>query len=94
VLEQARAKLRQEYIESGKSRLYERVGMTDGRSESTIPYAVSAQELGMTVSALKSAASRMRVRYGELVREEVAHTVSSPGEIPGELRHLLSVVGA
>jgi RNA polymerase sigma-70 factor (ECF subfamily) len=94
VLEQARTKLGQECRASGKSRLYERVSLVDGRSESTIPHAVIAQELGMTVSAVKTAVSRLRVRYGELVREEVAHTVSSPGEIEAEIRHLLAVISA
>ena len=92
VLEQARTKLRQECVASGKSALYDRVSLVDGRNESAVSYAVIAQELGMTISAIKSAVSRLRARYGELVREEVAHTVSSPAEIPGELRYLLSVM--
>jgi len=45
------------------------------------------------LSAIKSAASRLRLRYGELVRQEVAHTVSSPAEIEAEIRHLLTVIG-
>jgi hypothetical protein len=48
----------------------------------------------MSVSAIKSAVSRLRDRYGELVREEVAHTVSNPAEIDAEVRHLLLVIGA
>jgi RNA polymerase sigma factor (sigma-70 family) len=94
VLEQARSKLRQECVASGKLGLYDRVSLVDGRSESTLPLAVIAQQLGMSVSAVKSAVSRLRVRYGEFVRQEVAHTVSSPAEIEAEIRHLLSVIGA
>ena len=93
VLQQARAKLRQECVAAGKSGLYDRVSLADGRSDSALPLAVMAEELGMSVSAVKSAASRMRQRYGELVRQEVAHTVSSPAEIEAEIRHLLSVIG-
>jgi RNA polymerase sigma factor (sigma-70 family) len=93
VLEQARAKLRQECVAAGKSELYERVSLIDGRNESTVPHAVIAQELGMSVSAVKSAISRLRARYGELVRQEVAHTVSDPAEIEPEIRHLLLVIG-
>jgi len=94
VLEQARTKLHQECVASGKSGLYDRVSLVDGPNESAVPHAVIAQELGMSVSAVKSAVSRLRARYGELVRQEVAHTVSSPVEIEAEIRHLLSVIGA
>jgi RNA polymerase sigma-70 factor (ECF subfamily) len=94
VLGQARARLRQECMASGKSGLYDRVSLVDDKNEGALPYAVVAQELGMSVGAVKSAVSRLRQRYGELVREEVAHTVSSPGEIEVEIRHLLAVIGA
>ena len=94
VLEQARTKLRQECVVSGKSALYDRISLVEGQGESGVPHAVIAQELGMTVSAVKSATSRLRARYGELVRREVAHTVSGPSEIEEEIRHLLSVIGA
>ena len=94
VLEQARTRLRQECIASGKSGLYDRVSLVGGQNECAVPHAVIAQELGMSVSAVKSAVSRLRARYGELVREEVAHTVSSAAEVDAEVRHLLSVIGA
>jgi RNA polymerase sigma-70 factor (ECF subfamily) len=94
VLEQARTKLRRECVASGKSALYNRVSLVGGQNESAVPYAVIAKELGMSVGTLKSAVSRLRARYGELVREEVAQTVSSPAEIEVEIRHLLSVIGA
>jgi hypothetical protein len=48
----------------------------------------------MSVSAIKSAISRLRARYGELVREEIAQTVSSPAELNEEIGYLLSVVAA
>jgi RNA polymerase sigma factor (sigma-70 family) len=93
ILEQARSKLRQECAASGKLGLFDRVSLVDGQNENTVPYAVIAQELGMSISAVKSAVSRLRARYGELVREEIAQTVSSPSEIEEEIRHLLSVIG-
>jgi RNA polymerase sigma-70 factor (ECF subfamily) len=93
VLGQARARLCQECIASGKSGLYDRVSLVDDKNEGSLPYAVVAKELGMSVGAVKSAVSRLRQRYGELVREEVANTVCSPDEIQPEIRHLLSVIG-
>jgi len=94
VLKQARAALHRECVATGKAALYERVNLLGDQKETPVPYAAIAQDLGMSVSALKTAVSRLRERYGEFVREEVAQTVSSPAEIDSEIRHLLSVIGA
>jgi RNA polymerase sigma-70 factor (ECF subfamily) len=51
-------------------------------------YADAATALGMTESAARMAASRLRTRYRELLREEIAHTVSTPEEVDDEVRHL------
>ena len=45
-----------------------------------------------TRAAVKAAVHRLRQRYGRLLREEVAETVTSPAEVDEELRHLLGVV--
>jgi RNA polymerase sigma-70 factor (ECF subfamily) len=48
--------------------------------------------LGMTEGAVKVAAHRMRSRYRELLREEVARTVADPGEVEAELAELLAAL--
>jgi len=53
-----------------------------------------ASELGMTENAVKQAFHRLRQRYRELLREEIAHTVMLPGDIEDELRHLIAVMRA
>ena len=53
-----------------------------------------AGELGMTENAVKQAFHRLRQRYRELLREEIAHTVMLPGDIEDELRHLIAVLRA
>jgi len=93
VLENARQKLRQECFASGKLELYDKVSLIDGKGESSLSYAVIAQQLGTTVSAIKSAVYRLRERYGELVRKEIEHTVKDPTEIPDEIRHFIRVIG-
>jgi hypothetical protein len=45
----------------------------------------------MTENAVKQAFYRFRHRYQTLLREEIAHTVAMPGDVEGELRHLISV---
>lgn len=94
VMEQARVKLRDECAASGKSGLYDCVNFHGDKHDGSVTYADLGRQLGMSVSAVKSAVLRLRTRYGELVREEVAHTVSSPAEVDEEIRYLLSIVGA
>ena len=50
------------------------------------------RELGMTESAVKVAVHRLRTRYRERVREEIAHTVADPAEVDDEIRYLLTVL--
>jgi RNA polymerase sigma-70 factor (ECF subfamily) len=48
--------------------------------------------LGLSEGAVNVAAHRMRQRYRELLRAEVAQTVATPAEIDVELRYLISVL--
>lgn len=61
----------------------------DGRAESS--QADAARSLGMSETAVKVAIHRLRVRFRELIRAEVAATVNDPAEVTGELRHLIAV---
>lgn len=54
------------------------------------PYAVAAESLAMSESAARMAASRLRKRYRELLREEIAETVTSGDDIDDEVRHLFA----
>ena len=58
------------------------------------PYAATAAAAGLTEAALKTGVHRMRQRYGEIFREEVAQTVARPEEVDAEIRYLLGVMGA
>ena len=55
-------------------------------------YDQMSADLGMTTGALEVALVRLRRRFGELLRSEVAHTVSDPQEVDEEIRYLLSVM--
>ncbi|MCF7816804.1 MAG: sigma-70 family RNA polymerase sigma factor [Kiritimatiellales bacterium] len=52
----------------------------------------TAHQLGMTDGAVKVALHRARRRFGELLRHEVAHTVSRPEDVEDEIRHLLAAI--
>ncbi|MBN2579006.1 MAG: sigma-70 family RNA polymerase sigma factor [Pirellulales bacterium] len=64
-----------------------KIFLSGGRSET---YAAVAERLGTTEGAVKTAVHRLRRRYRELLREEIAHTVASPEEIDEEIRSLLN----
>ena len=57
-------------------------------------YAEIAARLKLTEAAVKMAVHRLRARYRALLRAEIAHTVSAPEEIDGEIRHLFTAFGA
>lgn len=53
--------------------------------------AAAAHQLGMSETAAKVAIHRLRSRFRELIRTEVAATVSDPADVGEELRHLIAV---
>lgn len=92
LLERTRDRLRQEYAAAGRTVVFEQLRSFHGVDETTVAYAEVAQRLGTPVNTVKSHVLRLRRRYRQLLREEVAHTVSDPAEIDGEIRYLLEVV--
>jgi RNA polymerase sigma-70 factor (ECF subfamily) len=94
LLEQALARLRQEFTGSGKRQLFETLKATLTGDGSAGPYAQIGETLGITEQAVKVAVHRMRQRYKELLRDEIAQTVSSSEEIDDELRDLFNAVRA
>jgi len=94
LLEQALTLLRQEFANAGKQKLFESLKGTLTGDSSTEPYSRIAEKLGMTEQAVKVAVHRMRQRYKELLRGEIAQTVAADEEIDDELRDLFNAVRA
>lgn len=92
LLDRARSCLCEEYAAAGMANLYQALQDFPLAGKSERSFQQAAAELGMTVPALKSAVHRLRARYRELVREEVAHTVADPAELKEEVRHLIAVL--
>lgn len=57
-----------------------------------VPVAAVGEALGLSDGAVRVAVHRLRRRYGELLREEVAGTLESPADVEQELRDLLAAV--
>jgi RNA polymerase sigma factor (sigma-70 family) len=92
LLERAIARLEAESTAAGKAVLTTRLlpTLTGGRGE--VPVAAIAAELRMTKGAVKMAASRLRKRYGDILREEIARTVADGADVEEEVRDLLAVL--
>ncbi|MBX3744972.1 MAG: sigma-70 family RNA polymerase sigma factor [Verrucomicrobiae bacterium] len=81
-------RLREDYTASGFGARFEGLrefllGDPEGAS-----YADAGRRLGMSVAAVTSAIHRLRVRYREVFRDEIAQTVADPDEVDEEIRHL------
>jgi RNA polymerase sigma-70 factor (ECF subfamily) len=94
ILEQALAALRLELASAGKEKLFDRLkGALQGEGPEG-SYAQIGAELGTSEQAVKVAVYRLRRRYRELLRAEIAQTVASPDEIDDELCDLFNAVRA
>jgi RNA polymerase sigma factor (sigma-70 family) len=90
VLDRVLAGLQAEMTAQAKQALFEALKHCLTEQRQSGGYAEVAAELGMTEGAVKTAAHRLRRRYRELLREEIAQTVAGPDEIEEEIRYLLS----
>jgi RNA polymerase sigma-70 factor (ECF subfamily) len=92
MLELVLARLRAEFDEGKSSSRFNELkcyllGEPDGDS-----YAVVAQRLQISEQGVKSAVHRLRRRFRDIFREEIAHTVATSAEIDEELRYLVQLM--
>jgi RNA polymerase sigma factor (sigma-70 family) len=92
VLKQALDALEKECDAAGKGALFREARglLSEGREGA--PHAEIAERLGMSEGAVRVAVHRLRQRYGELLRREVAQTVSRAEEVDEEIAYLLHVL--
>src|SRR5689334_10652104 len=91
VLDRVVEKLRDEFVQHGRPEHFERLKVfLLGQSDA--PYAALAREMKTSEGALKVAIHRLRKRYRELFRQEIADTVADPAEVEAELRYLAGVL--
>jgi RNA polymerase sigma-70 factor (ECF subfamily) len=92
VLHTVLQRLRQEFVESGRSELFEALHAHLWGDDECVPYPQLATDFNLSVANVKTTAHRLRRRYQQLLREEIAQTISQPGEIDEEIRYLMMVV--
>jgi RNA polymerase sigma factor (sigma-70 family) len=92
LLENAMRRLREEFVRAGKAAEFERLKVFLTADKASIGYADVARDLGVSEGAARVAVHRLRRRFREVFREEVAHTVAAAEDVEEELRHLLAAL--
>jgi RNA polymerase sigma-70 factor (ECF subfamily) len=88
LLEQALARLRKEYTDRGKQDFFEQLKTTLTEGRGNVAYAELAARLKTSEASVKMAVHRLRERYREVLRAEIAETVAQQSEVEDELREV------
>jgi RNA polymerase sigma-70 factor (ECF subfamily) len=94
VVEHALQRLREECESKGRLRLFETLNRHLMSERGDLSYASLAASLGIAEAMVKKQLHNLRQRYRWLLRDEVAQTVESAGDIDDEIRHLCTVLAA
>jgi len=92
VLKQAMARLKAEYVTANKIELFDYLKTYLTAEQDSIPYRDAAARLNMTEGAVRVTVHRLRQRYGEFVREQIAQTVTTPEQIEEEICELYAAL--
>src|SRR5262249_12178158 len=92
LFQQALVGLQAEFSQAGKADTFSELKGFLSEAADEEGYARAAARLNMTPAAVAVAVHRLRKRYRELVREEIAHTVTGPAEVEDELRYLIELM--
>ena len=92
VLERTMGRLADESKAADKQKLFDRLKIYLTTDRGSVPYAEVAPELGMTEGAMKVAVHRLKKRYRELLRDEIAQTVEYEEQVDEEIRELFKAL--
>jgi RNA polymerase sigma-70 factor (ECF subfamily) len=92
LLDQVLARLRVEFADAGKAKIFDE--LKSALTGEKIPYDEIGGRLAMNEGALKTAVHRLRQRYRELIRDEIAQTLGSEEDVDEELQHLMAAMSA
>jgi RNA polymerase sigma-70 factor (ECF subfamily) len=94
VVEHALLHLREECERKGRLRVFDAMSSYLTAERSDVSYAALGLSLGIAETAVKKLLYRMRERFRELLRDEVAHTVENQADVDDEIRHLCAALAA
>lgn len=92
LLDRVMDRLRAEHETAGKVTFFEQLRVTLTADRGSVPYVELGARLGLSEGAVKVAVHRLRARYRELLREEIAGTLEDPARVDEELRDLFAAL--
>ena len=92
VLDRAMIRLKAEWVERGALAEFEKLKPWLTAERGGEGQSLLARESGMNEGAMRVRLHRFRRRFGDLVKAEIAQTVNGPGEVAGEMRHLIAAL--
>lgn len=92
VLENALARLRQEYAEAGRGPWFDQLRDFVWGQKNDLTHADVTRQLDLTPDAVKKSVLRLRDRFRDALRVEISHTVMTPSEVDQEMRHLIEIL--
>lgn len=92
LLDEVLKHVREDYEAEGKADLFEALKPTLTGEKTAAPYSEIGAKLGISEGAVKVAVHRLRHRYRDALRAEIAATVADPKEVDGELRDLFAAL--
>ena len=93
VLDSVMTKLREEFVQAGKGARFEPLSRFIFQEPQPGEYPRLATQWKVTESGVRSSVQRIRERYAALFRTEIAHTVSDPRDVDGEIAYLIKALG-
>jgi RNA polymerase sigma-70 factor (ECF subfamily) len=94
LMERVLGAVEKEYAAAGKANVFAVLRPYLGQDAAAADYGEYAQKLGMAEGAVRTALHRLRRRFGQALRHEVARTVAKPEDVDGEIRYLFAAWGA
>jgi RNA polymerase sigma-70 factor (ECF subfamily) len=94
LLERVITRLRDECVAKGKAQLFEQLRPFLMVGKNAIPYPDVAATLGINEGTVRTAVHRLRQRYRQLLRDEIAHTLADPTQVEEELQSLFQAFTA
>jgi RNA polymerase sigma-70 factor (ECF subfamily) len=91
LLDRVIEQLREEFARHGRLEYFNKL-KSSLQGDVDVPYAELARQLKTTEPALKVGVHRLRKRYRDLLRSEIADIVADPADIDSELRHLIAAL--
>jgi len=94
LIESVMRRLREEYESAGRLAQYELLKPQLTAERGTIDYDTLSQKLSIAPASARSAVHRLKKRFREIFRDEVAGTVADPADIDQEMHALIAALGA